>query len=77
MCLSVPMRIVSCKDDRAIAETLGVSREIGLSLLDGPAPCPGDYVMVHVGYAIERVDPVAAEESLALWQAMQEHGSDA
>jgi hydrogenase expression/formation protein HypC len=71
------MRIVSCEGDRAIAETLGVQREIGLTLLGDPAPCPGDYVVVHVGYAIERIDPAAAEESLALWQAMQEHGSNA
>lgn len=77
MCLSVPMRIVSCQADRAIAETLGVRREIALTLLGEPAPQPGDYVMVHVGYAIERVEPAAAEESLAVWQAMQEHGSNA
>ena len=71
------MRIISRDGDRALAETLGVRREIGLSLLGEPAPHPGDYVMVHVGYAIERVDPAAAEESLALWQAMQAHGSNA
>ncbi len=77
MCLSVPMQILSREGDRAIAETLGVRREIGLALLSEPYPEPGDYVVVHVGYAIERIDPAIAEESLALWQAMQEHGSDA
>lgn len=71
MCLSVPMRIISCDGDRAIAETLGVRREIGLSLLGDPLPQPGDYVIVHVGYAIERIEQEAAEETLALWQAMQ------
>ena len=71
------MRIVTSTGDRAIAETLGVRREIGLALLGEPAPQAGDYVLVHVGYAIERVDPAAAEESLAIWQAMRENGSDA
>lgn len=77
MCLSVPMQILSREGDRAIAETLGVRREIGLALLSEPYPEPGDYVVVHVGYAIERIDSEIAEESLALWQAMQEHSSHA
>lgn len=77
MCLSVPMQILSREGDRAVAETLGVRREIGLALLGEPYPVAGDYVMVHVGYAIERIDPAIAEESLALWQAMQELGRDA
>jgi len=77
MCLSVPMRIVSRDNDRAIAETLGVRREIGLSLLGEPFPETGDYVVVHVGYAIERVEADIAEESLALWKAMQEQVLDA
>jgi hydrogenase expression/formation protein HypC len=71
------MQIISLEGDRAIAQTQGVSREISLSLLGEPAPQPGEYVVVHVGYAIERLDLHAAEESLALWQAMREHGSDA
>jgi hydrogenase expression/formation protein HypC len=66
------MRIISRDSDRAIAETLGVRREIGLSLLGEPFPEVGEYVVVHVGYAIERVEADVAEESLALWQAMQE-----
>jgi hydrogenase expression/formation protein HypC len=77
MCLSVPMRIISCDGDRAIADTLGVSREISLALLGEPVPQPGDYVVVHVGYAIERIDEAAAEETLAIWQEMQENGSHA
>lgn len=77
MCLGVPMQIVSCEADRVIAETLGVRREISLALLETPRPVPGDYVMVHVGYAIARVDAAAAEESWAIWQAMNEGEEDA
>ncbi|NSL56707.1 HypC/HybG/HupF family hydrogenase formation chaperone [Uliginosibacterium aquaticum] len=76
MCLGVPMKIVSLHGERAFAEALGVRREIALSLLPQPWPHPGDYVMVHVGYAIERVDATLAEESHTLWQAM-EAGRDA
>ena len=76
MCLGVPMRIISLHGERAMAEALGVRREIGLSLLPLPWPEAGDYVLVHVGYAIERVDPQLAEESQTLWQAM-EAGRDA
>lgn len=72
MCLSVPMQIISQQGDRAIAEMLGVRREIGLALLGEPFPQPGDYVIVHVGYAIERVEPDAAKESIEIWRAMQE-----
>lgn len=72
MCLAVPMQIVSRHGDRAIAETQGVRREIGLSLLPEPWPEPGDYVVVHVGYAIERLDPDEAAETLAVWAEVQE-----
>lgn len=77
MCLGIPMQIMSLQEDRAIAEALGVRREIGLGLLPQPWPAVGDYVLVHVGYAIECIDPAIATESQALWQAMQEGDSRA
>lgn len=72
MCLGMPMQILSIHGDRAIGEALGVRREIGLALLPQPWPAVGDYVMVHVGYAIECIDAAIATESHALWQAMQQ-----
>jgi len=72
MCLGIPMRIVKqLAGDRAVAETLGVQREIALGLLDTPWPETGEYVMVHVGYAISRVDRDAAEAAWAEWARMQ------
>lgn len=72
MCLGVPMRIVTRgHDDRATAETLGVQREISLALLATPWPEPGDYVMVHVGYAISRVDQAAAEAAWEEWARLR------
>ncbi len=74
MCLGIPMRIISRQGGRAVAETLGVRREIALGLLEEPWPAAGEYVMVHVGYAISRVDQDAAEAAWAEWARMQETG---
>ena len=46
----------------------GVSKEISLALVDGVAE--GDYVIVHVGYALNRIDPDEAERTLALFEEM-------
>lgn len=72
MCLGIPMRIVSLHDNRAVAETLGVRREIALGLLEEPWPQAGEYVMVHVGYAISRVDAATAEAAWVEWSRLQE-----
>lgn len=72
MCLGIPMRIISREGNRAVAETLGVQREIALGLLDQPWPESGDYVMVHVGYAISHVDSAAAEAAWSEWARLQE-----
>ncbi len=68
------MRIVSLRGNRAMAETLGVRREIALGLLEEPWPQAGEYVMVHVGYAISRVDAVTAEAAWAEWSRLQDGG---
>lgn len=71
MCLGLPMKILSIEGERALAETLGVRREISLALLPPPLPKIGADVLVHVGYAIEVIDAQLAAESRLLWQAMQ------
>lgn len=72
MCLAVPARLTKLlPEDRALAEIGGASREISLALVDGVAE--GDYVIVHVGYALARLDPDEAEKTLRTfeeyWQA--------
>ncbi len=68
MCLALPVRIVELKgDDAAIVDLDGIRKEISLALLDGVAV--GDYVILHVGYALTRLDPVEAERTLALFRA--------
>ncbi len=66
MCLAVPARIVRMRPDGlADVELEGVIKEVSLDLVDGVGP--GDYVIVHVGYALARLDPEEAEKTLALF----------
>ena len=64
MCLAVPSKIVRIRDARAMVEVDGVRRETSLALLDDVAV--GDYVIVHAGFAIQKLDEDAAKETLAL-----------
>lgn len=69
MCLGVPMKVVSIDDDMATCEIDGVQREASLMMVDGVEL--GDYVLIHAGFAIERLDEEDAEETLrALREAL-------
>ncbi len=63
MCLAVPSRIVEIKENVATVDVDGVTREASLMLLDNVAV--GDYVIVHAGFAIERIDEAVARQTLA------------
>lgn len=66
MCLAVPVRIAQLgPDDMAVAEIDGVRKQISLALLDDVHV--GDYVILHVGYAISRLDEEEARRTLALF----------
>jgi len=66
MCLAVPMKIITIEGFSAIVEAGGVSREINLRLLEDSQV--GDYVLVHAGFAIEKIDEQEAKETLELMQ---------
>jgi len=69
MCLGVPMKVVKIEDDMATCEIDGVQREASLMMVDGVQL--GDYVLIHAGFAIERLDVEDAEETLrALREAL-------
>ena len=72
MCLGIPMRITAMNGHAARCESRGIEREVSLFLLPVGSVKIGDFVMVHVGYAIERVDPQAARERRALVAEMQD-----
>jgi hydrogenase expression/formation protein HypC len=65
MCVGVPMQVVEINGDNAVAEIDGVKREASLMLLDQHVAI-GDYVIVHAGFAISKLDQAEAEETLAL-----------
>ncbi len=69
MCVGVPMRIVEINYPSGIAEAKGVKREIGLQLLPEGQVKIGDHVIVHVGFAIEKVDKKQADE---IWETLEE-----
>ncbi|MHB8623439.1 MAG: HypC/HybG/HupF family hydrogenase formation chaperone [Sulfuricaulis sp.] len=66
MCLAIPAKVIQRLDnDLALVEVGGVRNQISLMLVDDVAV--GDYVIVHVGFAISRLDAAEAEKSLALF----------
>ena len=72
MCLGIPMRITAMNGHAARCESRGIEREVSLFLLPVGSVNIGDFVMVHVGYAIEKVDPQAARDRRALVAEMQD-----
>jgi hydrogenase expression/formation protein HypC len=64
MCLAIPMRLIEIEGTIAVAEVDGVTRQVRLDLL--PEAVLGDYVLIHAGLAIARVDAEHAVETLAL-----------
>ena len=70
MCLALPVKVVEVEADGdwATVDLGGVRKRISLALLDGVQP--GDYVILHVGYALTRLDPAEAERTLALFSQM-------
>ena len=66
MCLAIPAQVVSVKDKTAIVDFGGVKRSVSIVMLEKLEP--GDYVIVHTGYAIQKMDQKEAEESLELWR---------
>ena len=64
MCLALPARVVEILDnDAARIDVGGVRKEISIALVDGVEV--GDYVIVHVGYALTRLDAAESERTLA------------
>jgi hydrogenase expression/formation protein HypC len=67
MCLALPARVTRLiLPENALVALAGVQREISLALVDEVAP--GDYVIVHAGYALKKLDPAEAEKTLALFR---------
>lgn len=71
MCLGIPAQITSIlPDDRALVNLGGITKEISLILVDDVSI--GDYVIIHVGYALIKLDENEANQTLQLFAKMQE-----
>ena len=69
MCLAVPMQIKTIDGFQCRCEARGIEREVSLFMLQGEELAPGDHILVHVGYAIQKV---SAEEAAASWDLFDE-----
>ena len=70
MCLAIPACVEQLvNEDNAIVNLGGIRRKISLALVDNIEP--GDFVIVHVGYALQKLDPDEAERTLTLFAEMQ------
>lgn len=68
MCLALPVRVVELREgDMAVVDLGGVRKEVSVALVEDVAV--GDYVILHVGYALTRLDPEEAERTLATFAA--------
>jgi len=67
MCLAIPGKVVSIEGTIAIIDFGGVQRETNISLVEVK---PGDYVIVHAGFAIQAVDELDALETIKLWEEL-------
>ena len=66
MCLAIPALVVKrLEGDEGLIDAGGVRKRVSLALV--PEAAEGDYVIIHVGYAISRLDPQEAERTLALF----------
>jgi hydrogenase expression/formation protein HypC len=66
MCLAIPARVVSLVGPAgALIDVGGVQKEVSLALVDDVAP--GDYVIVHVGYALTKLDPHEAARTIEMF----------
>ena len=72
MCLGVPMQVKSIAEDLAICEIDGVQREASLMMLDDVQV--GDYVLIHAGFAIEKIDEDEAQLTLEALRAALDEG---
>ena len=69
MCLAIPMQIKTIDDFQCVCEARGIEREVSLFMLQDKTIAPGDFVLVHVGYAIQKV---SEEDAASSWELFDE-----
>ena len=74
MCLAVPVRVLQIDGQKALVELGGLAREVSLMLV--PDTQVGDYILLHAGFAIEKLDEKEAEETIRLFAEIAEGVAD-
>ena len=69
MCLAVPMQITKIEGHTAHCASHGIEREVSLFLLDDETINVGDHLLIHVGYAIQKI---TEEEALSTWELLDQ-----
>ena len=72
MCVGIPAKIEECDEISAVVDISGTKREISMMTLDSLAK-PGDWVLVHAGFAVTLLDPKEAEETLRMMFEMADN----
>jgi hydrogenase assembly chaperone HypC/HupF len=78
VCLGIPGRVISLREDNphlAAVDILGEKQTINIGMLEEP-PEPGDYVLIHVGFAMNKIDAAGARQALEGLQLMGNNDSE-
>lgn len=70
MCLAIPTKVIKIKGHLAEVDIGGIRRQVDVRLLENLRP--GDYILVHAGFGIEKIDAQEARETLKIWEEMNE-----
>ncbi len=70
MCLAVPLKLVEINGKEAVGESMGMRRSLRVDFIDNPQI--GDYVIVHAGFAIERLPEEQALEDIGAWEELRD-----
>lgn len=70
MCLAIPLKLIEIDGKEAVGEAMGLRRAVRVDFI--PEPKIGDYVIVHAGFAIERLPERQAMEDLEAWEEMRD-----
>ena len=73
MCLAVPMMVTGIENDEAMVELSGVRRRVSIVLISDQELHSGDYVLVHAGFALEKIDEHHAKERLQFLEEAMEN----
>ena len=70
MCLAVPLKLIEIDGKNAVGEAMGMKRRVRVDFIENPQL--GEYVMVHAGFAIERLSETQAMEDIQAWEEVQD-----